>query len=77
MMYMGVSSYNRARTQTSQWEEPGVTLLAFKSLAAAVTDTFGRQCKMLGIWTRESVKALSRTYRPDLVESWKTVLRIR
>lgn len=51
MMYMGVSNYNRARTQTSQWEEAGVTLLAFKSLAAAATDTFGRLCKMLGIWT--------------------------
>lgn len=52
-MSMGVSSYNRARTQTSQWEEPGVTL-GFKTLAA-----------------------LSRTYKPVLVESWKTVLRIR
>lgn len=75
-MYMGVSSYNRARTQTSQWEEPGVTL-GFKSLAAAVTHTLLEDCKMLGIWTRESVKAVSRTYKPVLVETWKTVLRIR
>ena len=75
-MYMSVSSYNRTRTQTSQWEEPGVTL-GFKSLATAVTRTFGRLCKMLGIWIGELVKAVSRTYKPVLVETWKTVLRIR
>ena len=37
-MYMGVSSYNRTRTQTSQWETPGM-ILGFKSLASAVTHT--------------------------------------